>query len=121
MRKPPGRQRTADHVDPADVALVEAYIKTRFSDDIPSPIRKVLRVRRLGEHFGARIVLFDGGPCLLVVERKSQFFLESRWIYRGYPADVDDRCFLFHRSLNSWFRFGGTYEEALGIFGEDFA
>ncbi len=58
---------------------------------------RTCRPKRLGDHLGARIVLFDGGHCLLIVAGESYLFGESRRIFRGLPAQADQRPFFVDR------------------------
>ena len=104
MRKLPKPVRPRKWVSAEDMDLVDDYVRRRFTLKIPSPIAKVLRVKRLGNHFGARIVLFDGGHCLLIVAGKSHLFGESRWIFRGLPAHTDQRPFFFDLEDGYWAR-----------------
>ena len=100
-------------IDDDDLALVEDFIRERFPEWVPSPIEEILWVKRLGPHFGARVLLFDRVPCLLIVGNSESYPDEDRWIYRGLPSSFDTRPFFFHRMKAAWTRSDGSKEEAL--------
>lgn len=98
-------------IDERGRATLDRYVSTRFPNWVPSPIKEVLWVKRLGGHLGARILLFDDVPCLLILSDASPAGFEERWIYRGLPATFDTRPFSFHRMRNAWMRSDGSFEE----------
>lgn len=65
-------------------------------------------VKRLGRHLGARIILFDDVPCLLLLEGGTGHDGGERWIYRGQQAGTDRRPFFFHRMRARWMRTDGS-------------
>ncbi|MEE7492219.1 hypothetical protein MOTC310_17745 [Methylobacterium oryzae] len=100
-------------VDADDLALVEEFIRARFPRWVPSPIEEILWVKRLGPHFGARVILFDRVPCLLIVGNGGSHPDEDRWTYRGLPSSFDTRPFFYHRMRAAWTRSDGSKAEAL--------
>lgn len=97
-----------------EVTLVECFVRLRFPDWVPSPIKEVLRVKRLGRHFGAVVVLFDDVRCRLLVEGPMPLG-EDRWVNLGMPREGD--AFFFHGGDQRWMRFAGTNAEARALHG----
>lgn len=98
-------------IDERSRAALDRYVSMRFPTWVPSPIKEVLWVKRLGRHLGARVLLFDDVPCLLIVSNISAPEGEDRWVYRGLPQTFDTRPFFFHRMRNTWIRSDGSSEE----------
>ncbi|MBE7201347.1 MAG: hypothetical protein INR70_26585 [Parafilimonas terrae] len=102
-------------VDELSQAAIDRYVAARFPAWVPSPIKEVLWVKRLGGHLGARLILFDDVPCLLILPDTAAPETGERWIYRGLPATFDTRPFFFHRMRGAWMRADGTLEENLEL------
>lgn len=95
------------------MARLERFIGSRLPDWVPSPIKEVLWVRPLREHLGARVLLFDDVPCLLLLGGAPNFAGAERWVYRGLPPTLDTRPFFFHRMRSAWMRTDGSKERNL--------
>lgn len=98
-------------IDGRDRASLDTFLKARFPTWVPSPIKEVLWVKRFGAHLGARCILFDNVPCLLIVPGNASFDGDERWVYRGLPATFDTRPFFFHRTRSAWMRTNGSKDE----------
>lgn len=107
-------------IDGRDRASLDAFIEKRFPPWVRSPIKEVLWVKRLGAHLGARCILFDDVPCLLIVPGDTNFDGGERWIYRGLPATFDTRPFFFHQARSAWMRTDGTKKENSEWHGSNF-
>ena len=100
-------------IDEGSRTAIDRYISMRFPTSVPSPIKEILWVKRLGGHLGARIILFDDVPCLLILSDAAAPEVQERWIYRGLPANFDTRPFFYHRMRATWMRTDGSKQENL--------
>jgi hypothetical protein len=107
-------------IDASDAAAIQDFLERRFPSWVPSPIKEILWVKRFGGHLGARIMLFDDVPCLLIVSGDPGHECEDRWIYRGLLPGTDRRPFFFHRMRARWMRSDGSWEETSARHGLNF-
>ena len=99
-------------VSPADAASFDRRVRSPFPAWVPSPVKEILWIKKLHGHVGARVILFDDVPCLIIMEGPAGSRGEVRWVYRGLVG-YDTRSFFYHRMRASWMRTDGTREEAM--------